>query len=109
MNSFKNYFKYTFDFVGVASRKEFWPVFLCVLAVYILAFVFLFLSIVFQVISLIVSLLLLLPTLSLIVRRLHDTDRGAKTLLWWLVPFAGMVIVLIFLTEKTKYVISSKN
>jgi len=26
-----------------------------------------------------------------------------------LVPFAGMVIVLIFLTEKTKYVISSKN
>jgi len=105
MKAVKNYFLYTFDYLGVVSRKEFWTIFPFVMALEILSLVLLFGSFVAQIISFVIFLVLLLPTVSLIVRRLHDTDRSAKYLLWWLVPFVGMVVVLIFLTEKTKYII----
>ena len=105
MKAIKNYFLYSLDFVGVCGRKEFWTVFPIVIALYVGAVFLLFLNVVAQIIALIIGLALMLPTLSIIVRRLHDTDRSAKFLLWWLLPFIGVIVVLIFLTEKTKYVI----
>ena len=99
----KNYFKYLIDFVGVASRKDFWipmgaSLFLqCLLWGLSLVVPF------FQVLALIVGLGLALPSISILVRRLHDTDRGAINLLWLFVPIIGMVVLLIFTLEKTKY------
>ena len=109
MNSLKNYVLYAFDFRGVVSRKEFWPVFCVALGLYTMNFLFLFLNFILQIISILTSLFLMIPTTSFVVRRLHDTDRGAKNLLWLLVPLVGFVIVLIYLTEKTKYQIPTNN
>lgn len=44
---------------------------------------------------------LLIPTISVAVRRLHDTDRSG----WWywisLIPFGGIVLLVFFVTEST--------
>ena len=103
MKAIKNYFKYSFDFVGVCGRKEFWIVYPIVLFFYTVSTVLMFINFACQIIGILISLALLIPTLSLIVRRLHDTDRSAKYLLWWLFPFFGAVIVFIMLFEKTRY------
>ena len=105
MKAFKNYFKYCFDFVGVCGRKEFWIVYPVVLLFYATAIILMFLNFVCQIIGLLISLVLLIPTLSLMIRRFHDTDRSAKYLLWLLFPFVGSIIILIMLFEKTRYVI----
>lgn len=53
-------------------------------------------------VSLITTLALFLPGLSVWIRRLHDTDRSG----WWawiiLIPFAGIVIALIFVLLPSK-------
>jgi uncharacterized membrane protein YhaH (DUF805 family) len=50
---------------------------------------------------LIVGLALFIPSLSVMVRRLHDTDRSG----WWywisLVPFVGGIILLVFLVSES--------
>ena len=104
--SFKNYFKYSFDFLGVASRKEFWPVFGAVLGLEGLTWGLAFIGTAFQLVAILVFLGLLIPTLSLMVRRLHDTDRGAIYMLWLAFPIVGFIILLLFMTEKTKYFVS---
>lgn len=42
------------------------------------------------------ALAALLPSLSVLVRRLHDTDRSAWWLLIGLVPFAGVIVLFVF-------------
>lgn len=105
MKAIKNYFKYAVDFVGVCGRKEFWIVYSLVLVVQALCIVFLFLGPLGQLISILISLSLALPTLSIMVRRLHDTDRSGLYLLWLLFPFVGFIIILTMLAEKTRYFI----
>ncbi|HXC55683.1 MAG TPA: DUF805 domain-containing protein [Rhizomicrobium sp.] len=92
-----------FDFNGRARRAEFWW--------YIL--VYLIIAIVLNVIDGMVhlngilgglfGLALLLPSLGVMVRRLHDTNRSG----WWyfiiLVPLVGIVLLIIwFAAEGTK-------
>jgi len=52
--------------------------------------------------SIIANIALFLPGLSLIVRRLHDTDRSG----WWiwisLVPFVGVIVLIIFMLLPSK-------
>lgn len=103
MESIKKYFKYAFDFVGVCGRKEFWIPFLLSVGFQTLIWGLSLMWIPLQVVGVILSIVLILPTISLTVRRLHDTDRGAIYLLWLLLPIAGLVILLVFLAEKTKY------
>lgn len=103
MESIKNYFKYTFDFVGVCGRKEFWIPFLLSSLLQVLVWGLSLFFVPFQIVALVLSFVLIIPTTSLTVRRLHDTDRGAIYLLWLLLPIAGLVILLVFLAEKTKY------
>lgn len=47
-----------------------------------------------------VAVVLFLPALSVLVRRLHDTDRSG----WWywigLVPFVGSIVLLVFLVSE---------
>lgn len=53
----------------------------------------------FPILSIIYSLALLLPSIAVMVRRLHDTDRSG----WWyfisFVPFVGSLILLFFLIQ----------
>lgn len=40
-----------------------------------------------------------LPALALTVRRLHDSDTSALALLFWLIPYLGILIVLLFMLK----------
>lgn len=42
------------------------------------------------------------PTLAMTVRRLHDTGRSGAYYLFALIPLAGMIIMVFFLTSPTK-------
>ena len=44
----------------------------------------------------------LLPTLAVAVRRLRDAGYGWPHLFWLLVPIAGLVVLVVFLTQPTK-------
>ena len=103
MESIKNYFLYAFDFMGVCNRKDFWVPFSLVMVLFVGAWCLSIFGFVFQIIALIVFFALIVPTISIAVRRLHDTDRGAIYLLWLLFPLVGMIVLLVYLLEKTKY------
>jgi len=53
-------------------------------------------------ISIIYGLAVLVPSLSVTVRRLHDTDRSGWWLLICFVPFIGWLVLLIFLVLEGK-------
>lgn len=105
MKEIKHFFKFGFDFVGVASRKEFWIAFSFVLCVEALTWGLALLGTFFQLVAILVFLGLIIPSISIMVRRLHDTDKSALYMLWLLAPFVGVVVLLIIATEKTKYFI----
>ncbi len=48
----------------------------------------------------ILGLVFLLPNLAVTVRRLHDRDRSAWFLLWFLLPIIGWIIILIPLCKR---------
>ncbi|AIQ99839.1 hypothetical protein LG71_08005 [Pluralibacter gergoviae] len=54
----------------------------------------------FGMLELIYSLLILLPSLAVLSRRLHDTDRSAWWMLILLIPFIGCLILFIFNCQK---------
>lgn len=41
----------------------------------------------------------LIPSLTVGIRRLHDTDRSGWNLLWWLLPIIGWIVILIYLCQ----------
>ncbi|MGV8911077.1 MAG: DUF805 domain-containing protein [Rhodoglobus sp.] len=45
------------------------------------------------------SLALLIPQLAVTVRRLRDTGRNWTNIFWILVPIAGLVVLIVFLTQ----------
>ncbi len=82
------------DFSGRASRSEYWWYFLfIVLAGALLSSLSTKLGGVFYLAT-------LLPSLAAASRRLHDTGRSG----WWqlicLVPLIGLIVLLVFLTQK---------
>ena len=80
----KTCFKKYFDFKGRARRSEFWWFILfCLIVSTALSYLGLVIPGIGYV-SLIVSLVLLIPQLSVLCRRLHDTNHGS----WWVVLMA---------------------
>ena len=91
------------QFTGRASREAFW-MFILVNIVVTLGLVAL--EIFFQMSwkwEALYSLMLCLPLLSLTVRRLHDANRSAYSLLLVLLPVVGMLVLLIFLALPSEY------
>jgi uncharacterized membrane protein YhaH (DUF805 family) len=82
------------DFTGRASRSEYWWYQLFGLIICMIA-----LTINHTLYS-IVALLLFLPSLTVLVRRLHDTNRSAWWLLISLIPIIGAFILLYFVIIK---------
>ena len=72
-----------FDGKGRASRSEFW---------YFALFTF----ILDAVTGGIAVLFLLIPSITVQVRRLHDIGKSAWALLWILVPFVGLIVLIVY-------------
>ena len=101
LNLFEPIFKHYADFKGSMGRKNYW---LFVLNLYLL-----------QVVSICVSLwlyglvclLLLVPSISAVVRRLHDAGKSGKWIFIVFVPVVGSFWLLFLLCkrgkEKTQY------
>lgn len=90
-------------FSGRATRSEYW---FFVLFYTLVIFATLFVSIwltaeIFTLVFILIWLALILPTISSMVRRLHDTGRSG----WWywlsLVPFGGIVLI-VFLCQPSQ-------
>ena len=90
------------QFSGRARRKEFWLYFLLVIILTIAAtLIDQGLEAVFgrpsMVVKLVVGIGTYIPTIAVIVRRLHDTNRSG----WWifvpLIPVIGMIAYIVFL------------
>jgi len=91
-------------FGGRAGRKEFW-VFTLVTTVISYGLVLLcaatpsMIGLVAGLLAIAYGLATFLPTLAVIVRRLHDTNRSG----WWyfinLVPMIGQIVLLVFLVQ----------
>lgn len=106
MNAINTYFidvikKHYVDFNGRATRTQYW---MYVLFNFIGAFVLALLGgmdniigTLFSVLYIVYALALLLPSLSIAVRRLHDTDKSGWWLLIGLVPFIGGIALLVLM------------
>ncbi|MBE4909647.1 DUF805 domain-containing protein [Bacillus luteolus] len=83
-------------FRGRARRTEYW-MFVLVSAIFafVIAFIEPFLGIE-PILSGIYSLFLLLPSLSVTVRRLHDTGRSGWWILISLIPLIGAIVLFVF-------------
>jgi uncharacterized membrane protein YhaH (DUF805 family) len=92
-----------FDFSGRSRRREFWLFYLFFLIINIV------LVIIEQALgmrssvsgigflSTVYSLLLLIPSISVTVRRLHDTGRTGWWILIGLIPLIGGIVLLVFM------------
>ena len=81
-------------FSGRACRSEYWWFFLFEFIVGLV------LSIIFSPLYWVFLLGTIIPSLAVLVRRLHDTDKSAWTLLFGLIPFFGGIILLILAIPK---------
>jgi uncharacterized membrane protein YhaH (DUF805 family) len=87
--------RYT-QFVGRASRAEFWWFFL---ASFIISAVLSILgraTVVFSVLGFIYSLAVLVPSIAVGIRRLHDTARSGWWILIGLIPLVGFIVLIVF-------------
>jgi len=82
---FKNYA--TFD--GRARRSEYWGFYLFSWLFGLVPFIGWYLW----------PLAVLIPSLAVFWRRMHDTGRSGACILYGLIPFAGFIILLIFLVQ----------
>ena len=94
VNNFKDIVtKKYFCFTGRAGRKEFWMFFLANFIINtILGFIP---GKPGMIVSVIYALAILLPYLGVTARRLHDTGRSGWMMLLALIPFVGVIIVIV--------------
>lgn len=87
------------EFEGRSRRKEYWLFFLLCFGVHIAAGL---LDMVthMPIIGVVAILALFLPSLSVGVRRLHDTGRSGWWLLIGLIPLVGVIVLLVFAVQK---------
>jgi uncharacterized membrane protein YhaH (DUF805 family) len=89
---------------GRASRSEYWWFYLFALLVYVVINVLQVAMINSSAGLVVVAVLLLgaavalgIPSLAASVRRLHDTDKSAHYLWFILIPFAGVIVFIVFM------------
>lgn len=96
MNYYLDVLKKYVEFTGRARRKEYWMFvlisFLISIAISLIGHV-----VGIPLLSYVYALAVLLPSLSVAVRRLHDTSHSG----WWflivLIPLVGAVVLIVFL------------
>ena len=95
----KNGFKKAFDFKGCATRAEYWWWQLFCLLIrlpfalllsYLLVSNLKFDPLAIHIILLLIEALLFIPSLSVLIRRLHDVGQSWTLLLWCFIPILGI-------------------
>lgn len=102
MTSVKTVLSKYADFSGRARRSEYWFFYLAIFLTYLVGFVVM--SIVETLGALLLIVLLLgaiFPTLAVGVRRLHDTGKTGWLMLIGLIPFGGIVLIVLFALDST--------
>lgn len=90
------YFKNYVNFKGRASKSEYWWLFLFSMIINILSYIITYnLPILGSALSSLITIAFLLPSLSLSIRRLHDTGKSWVYMFMGLIPIAGPIIMLI--------------
>ncbi|MCI6987951.1 MAG: DUF805 domain-containing protein [Campylobacter sp.] len=85
-------FKKYFTFSGRANKSEFWYF---VIFFVIGEIVFTLLEI--RAFYIVWTLLTIIPLVTVTIRRLHDTDKGALWILVWFIPIVGWLFMLYLL------------
>ncbi len=93
----QRFFTRAFDFQGRSPRAEYWWSYLMLMILYlVIGAVSAFLGAIGVILLVIFLLGIIIPSLAIIVRRLHDTDRSG----WWfliaIIPFIGSIVLLVF-------------
>lgn len=105
-DAIKTCFSKYFSFSGRARRSEYWYFalfkFLIYCPLYITALTISLKSgedaaLPFWIAYFTIALGLFMPSLAAEFRRLHDTGRSGWNILWYLIPFVGSIVVLVFL------------
>lgn len=119
--AFKLFFTRTFDFDGRSSRKEFWlgilpnaviMLILIGLTVYALSGfseVINPFSITMLTLFSLFCIIEIVPSLSLIVRRMHDIGKSGKYLFVLFIPIVGFVWYIYLVTRKTDHYRTNEN
>lgn len=103
MNWYLHVFKNYATFSGRARRKEYWMFFLISA---LISIVLTLLDILLGTYSVeyeaglfsgLYSLLILIPSIAVVVRRLHDTDRSGWWILISLIPLIGVIVLFVFI------------
>jgi uncharacterized membrane protein YhaH (DUF805 family) len=84
------------QFTGRSGRAEFWWYFLAALIIGIVFNVLIAIASAFWIIYVIYGLAVLIPGIAVGIRRLHDTDKTGWWLLIGLVPFVGIIVLIVF-------------
>jgi uncharacterized membrane protein YhaH (DUF805 family) len=102
MNAYLEAYRRAFDFKGRSTRAEFWLFVLIGTLAVVAASLIDALVLHASWLSTLVSLVQLVPSISVGVRRLHDTGRSG----WWyliaLVPVIGFIMLVVFLCGKSR-------
>ena len=120
MGLIPNAFRKCIDFSGRSRRKEYFYFmifnFVVLIILQMLDFSLMLGNDFFQtgLLSGIYSLLILIPSLSVLIRRLHDTSRSAWWILVILLPLIGPIVLLVFIcldshSKENKYGLSPKE
>ena len=101
------------NFSGRARRAEYWNFVLVNIIIYIPLYIFFIVSIfndseTFGTLSIAVlglfALFMLVPSLAVLVRRLHDLNKSGWNFLFYFIPIAGPIIMLVWLcTEGNRF------
>ncbi len=99
------------DFSGRSRRKEYWLFYLATTTITSPLLVFIILDAMVSgtatapaiglasILYIVLSLALFLPMLAVSVRRLHDMDKSGWLILLFLIPYVGVLIVLILMAQ----------
>lgn len=101
--SYKVMWKYAFNFYSLENKKTFWQAFGLHFAILLLVWLGGALWAPLLILALLYSVCSLVPVISLVVRRLHDTDTTGLYLFMIFIPIAGIVFVTLKLLEKSTY------
>lgn len=113
MEAYKNAFKSIFDFDGRSRRAEYWKFlgmyYLFAIIIFAISGILSYISDTFFAIGLVILVIYyivhLLPSISILVRRLHDSGHTAKWLFGTLIPYLGFLFcipIIIFIFQDSE-------